>query len=303
MIVVNYTSHYLTILRALCLLVPAAMAGCACQVGREVVIPSADNTEPAIVLDFHLPNGQTLSASPNSVPSTVTVPGGGTVTVIAKASDDQGIKDVQLWIGTETCSYDPNNETESCVLPGLQTGPSASNRDTKTAGQSGCSERLVKQNLKVHNTPNGRVSHEVVAKGVNFGGREVRIPLIRLEAQPVRALKVTVSPGVVTANIPQTFTVNISDSLSGVEVTKGDVFINNNKIGKVGEALTTTFIAKLIPGRCHTVPAECDDSIPPNCTKPHDECDSPEWVVDPYRVQVQSPGYLNTVVPLQVEAP
>lgn len=187
MVVANYTASYaafLNCLRALCLLVLASMTGCAtCPVGREVVIPSSDTTDPAVVLDFHLPNGQIVSASPNSVPSAVTVPGGGTVTLIAKASDDQGVKDVQLWIGTKTCSIDPNTGTASCSGPGSQGAPTASNRDTRTAGQNGCTERLVSHNLVVNNTPRGSVSYEVGARGVNFGGREVRIPLIRLEAQ------------------------------------------------------------------------------------------------------------------------
>lgn len=42
--------------------------------------------------------------------------------------------------------------------------------------RTGCTERLVSHNLAVRNTARGSVSHEVEARGVNFGGRELRIP-------------------------------------------------------------------------------------------------------------------------------
>ena len=187
MTVANYSSRYTTFLKTLCLLILAAMTGCVhsvvgrCVVGREVVITSSDTTAPTVVLDFHLPNGQIVSASLNSAPSTVTVPGGGKVTLIANASDDQGAKDVQLWIGTKTCSV--NAGTTTCSGPGLLGAPTANNGDTLTAGQTGCTERLVSHNLEVRNTPSGSLSHEVEVRGLNFSGTEVRIPLIRLVAQ------------------------------------------------------------------------------------------------------------------------
>lgn len=115
-----------------------------------------------------------------------------------------------------------------------------------------------------------------------------------------RALTVTVSPSFVKANMPQTFTVTIKDVLSGVAVTEGDVFKNNNKIGKVGNALAATFAAQLISGGCHWVPAECDDSPRPRCTKPHKECAPSEWVVDPYDLKVKSPGFIDANVPLTI---
>lgn len=180
MTLANYDLRY----ASLCSLALVTLTGCAtCQVGHEVVISSSDTTDPAVVLDFHLPNGNIISASPNSVPATVVVPGGGTVTLIARASDDQGVKDVQLWIGTKTCKIDSGSETESCAGPGLQGAPTVSNRDARTSGQNGCTGRLAKHNLAVSKTSHGSVSYEVEARGINFDGREVRMPFIRLEAQ------------------------------------------------------------------------------------------------------------------------
>ena len=122
-----------------------------------------------------------MSVLPSSVPSTITVPGGGTVTLVAKASDNQGVQDVQLWIGTRSCSFTGGIAT--CSGPGLLGAPTASNRDSGTAGRNGCTERLVKENLVVRNTSTGSVSHDVQARGENFGGREVRTPFIHLQAQ------------------------------------------------------------------------------------------------------------------------
>jgi hypothetical protein len=193
----NRRSPYAAFLKGSCLLAPASLMGCttpspsstppapmsSCSLGKEVVIPASDATDPTVVLDFFLPNGQTVSVSPNSVPSTVIVPRGGTVALWAKASDGQGIKDVQLWIGTKTCSIDASAGTAACSGPGLLGAPTASNRDTDVVGQNGCTERMVAQNLVVKNTRSSSVSYEVEVRGVNFGGREVRIPMIRLEAQ------------------------------------------------------------------------------------------------------------------------
>jgi hypothetical protein len=162
----------------------ASVTGCgSCPVGHEIMIPTADQTDPAVALDFHLPSGQIISASAASSPGVVIVPGGGTVTLIASVTDDQGAKDIQLWIGTKTCTIDPATGTATCSGPGLQGAPTASNPDTRSAGQSGCTARLVSHNLIVSRTPTRSVSYEVEARGLNFGGRQARTQLIRLEAQ------------------------------------------------------------------------------------------------------------------------
>jgi hypothetical protein len=172
------------ILIAAVVVVVASMAGCgSCPVGREIVIPAADQTDPAVALEFHLPGGQIISASAASSPPVVVVPGGGTVTLIASATDDQGAKDIQLWIGTKTCTTDPAAGTTTCSGPGLQGAPTASNPDARAAGQNGCTARVVSHNLVVTRTPTRSVSYEVEARGLNFGGRQARTQLIRLEAQ------------------------------------------------------------------------------------------------------------------------
>src|SRR6185436_19742764 len=69
-----------------------------CQVGQEIVIPSADTSPPTVLMDFHLPNGNTITITSASPPRTrIDVPPGGRVTVIANAKDDEGVKDVQIW--------------------------------------------------------------------------------------------------------------------------------------------------------------------------------------------------------------
>lgn len=184
-------SSHAGFLRPFCLLALPAMAGCTPNgdddfarcglVGSPIVIPSSDTTDPAVVIDFFLPDGQVVSVSSSSTsPSTVTAPSNGTVTLFAKASDDQGIRDVQLWIVTKTCSFD-NAGNLTCSAPLVLEAPTASNPDTRSPGEDGCTERLVQHNLEVRNTSRERISHEVNARGVNFGGREVRTSTILLQ--------------------------------------------------------------------------------------------------------------------------
>jgi len=154
-----------------------------CLAGREVVIPSGDKTNPTVVLDIQLPNGQILSTSSSPFPSKVTAPSGSTVKLTAKASDDQGVKDVQLWIGTESCSFDSEGNA-TCAGPGLLGKPTASNRDTGSPGQKGCTERRVSHELIARKTSSVSVSYEVSTHALNFGGGEVQLPRILVEAQP-----------------------------------------------------------------------------------------------------------------------
>lgn len=172
------------LLAAASFLLGATIAGCggACPFGREVVIPSTDTTGPALTLDIFLPGGRIVSVTPNSVPAKVIAPANGRVTLTAKASDDQGVKDVQLRIRTITCTKDPDTEAETCSFSVDRDVPTASNPDNRTPGQKGCTERLVSHNVVVRNSPTGSESHVVEARGVNFGGKEVRLSF-RLEAK------------------------------------------------------------------------------------------------------------------------
>ena len=163
------------------------MSGCPkqnkCLVGQEIVIPSADTTNPSLTMDFHLPNGSTVTVIPGSSTSTVPVPGGGRVTVIVNAKDPEGVQDAQIWAADITTRIDPNTGIGSTTGPGLLGAPTASNRDNSSAGQTGCTERVANTNLDVRKSSTGSVSYEVHAVGVNFGGKSVTTPLVRLVAQ------------------------------------------------------------------------------------------------------------------------
>lgn len=76
----------------------AAMAGCTCAVGQRIVIQSSDGTDPSIVMDFHLPNGQIETIGQQSSRSVVVARGASSqITVIASAKDGEGVQDVQIW--------------------------------------------------------------------------------------------------------------------------------------------------------------------------------------------------------------
>lgn len=154
----------------------------ACRNGQQVVIPSTDATDPAVVIEFHFANGGLVKASNDSPLDTVKVPvSGSPVRIIAKATDEQGVKDVQLWIGTQKCSF--GGGLASCSGPGLLVEPTASSPDAGTPGQNGCAERLVGHDVEVTRTSTGSVSHEVSAHALNFEGRKISISLIHLEGR------------------------------------------------------------------------------------------------------------------------
>lgn len=166
-------------------IITAAMMGCTshCPLGQEIVIPSADGTDPSVGMDFHLPNGSIVTVTPGSATTTVPVPGGGKVTVIVNAKDPQGIQDAQIWAADITTKINPATGITTRSGPGLLGAPTASNRDSGSQGQKGCTERVVSTNLEVSKSPTGSVSFEVHAVGVNFGGKNIATPLVTLVAQ------------------------------------------------------------------------------------------------------------------------
>lgn len=187
----NHRSHRVAFLTgALCLCMLTILAGCPDPASPspcfsrsdEVVVPSADTTDPTVTLAFYLPNGDIVTVPPNPILSTVAITQSGTVQIFARASDDQGVRDVQLWVWTTTCSKDPSTEIAECKPENPQT-PMASNRDASGPGQNGCTERVAPQSLNVSNNSRGSVSYQVEARGVNFGGKEVRTPRIDLKVQ------------------------------------------------------------------------------------------------------------------------
>jgi hypothetical protein len=163
------------------------MTGCPnpshCLLGQEVVIPQTDSTDPTVTMDFHLPNGSIVTVTPGSATSTVSVPGGGNVTVMVNAKDGEGVRDSQIWAASITEKIDPNTGTVSRAGPGLLGAPTANNADNGGPGQKGCTERLASTNLAVSKSATGSVSFEVTAAGVNFGGRTVRTTTVILAAQ------------------------------------------------------------------------------------------------------------------------
>ncbi|MDR4505826.1 MAG: hypothetical protein MRK01_13725 [Candidatus Scalindua sp.] len=169
---------------ALMILLAISMTGCpTCQFGREIVIPSSDRTDPTITMAFLLPDGNTVSVTPGSTITRVAVPGGGTVLVSATAQDDEGVRDAQIWAASITWTTDPIAGITTVSGPGLLGRPTASSRDSDGPGQVGCTSRVALQSLEVRKTSRGGVSYEVHASGVNFGGRTVSTPSVKLEAQ------------------------------------------------------------------------------------------------------------------------
>jgi hypothetical protein len=154
-----------------------------CPVGQEVLIPASDTTDPSVVLDFHLPNGTIVTVTPGSGISTVPVPGGGNVTLIVNAKDSEGIQEAQIWTASITTKIDPVTGVVSKTGPASFSTPTASNRDSGSAGQKGCTERLATTNLQVSKTSTGSVSYEVHAVALNFSGRNASTPLVILVAQ------------------------------------------------------------------------------------------------------------------------
>jgi hypothetical protein len=106
---------------------------------------------------------------------------GGTVTLIARATDPNGVKDVQLWVAEESCHT--SNGSETCSGPGLLGAPTANNPDNQSAGATGCTDRVVTQNVQISRNSNGSVSQQVNATSVNFGGGKTTTPIVTVQVQ------------------------------------------------------------------------------------------------------------------------
>jgi hypothetical protein len=171
------------------ILLATGMTGCkpgnssTCAVGQEIVIPSADTSDPSLVMDLHLPNGNIVTVTPGSTITTVPVPGGGRVTVVVNAKDPEGAQDAQIWAAEFTVRIDPNTGIGSQSGPGLLGAPTISNKDNGSAGQKGCTERIATTNLEIRKSATANTNFEVHAIGINFGGKRVMTPLVKLVAQ------------------------------------------------------------------------------------------------------------------------
>lgn len=170
------------------LLLPLGLTACppapgkTCFVGQLVTVPSTDTTAPGIVADFVPPAGPTVSlttASPAAARNIVVSPGG-RVTLVAKASDPEGVKDIQIWVGTRTCLT--TGGVPRCSGPGLLGGPEASNPDPVSPGGQACTERVATINLDAIHTAVRSVSHEISIRGINTAGQQTEIASITLGA-------------------------------------------------------------------------------------------------------------------------
>jgi hypothetical protein len=173
-------------------LVPLAVAqfiaGCTgtptrptCGLGVPTSVPANDTTAPTAALDIFLADGRRLSVvGGSSAPTTVSQPPG-RFTLIAKAADTDGPKDIQIWVRTRECTT-AGTQT-SCTGPGLLGAPAASNPSSGAVGSSTCTERIAQINLDVVNTSVRQVTHDITVKAINFGGQVTEITNIKLVAQ------------------------------------------------------------------------------------------------------------------------
>jgi hypothetical protein len=132
-------------------------------------------------VDIHLPDGTSTTVTSGTPSANVLSQSGGTVTLIARATDPNGVKDVQLWVAEKSCHI--SNGLESCSGPGLLGAPTASNPDNQTAGASGCTDRVVTQNVQISRTASTTRTQEVHATGINFGGGKTDTPLVTVSVK------------------------------------------------------------------------------------------------------------------------
>lgn len=154
---------------------PASPASSHCLIGSEVTIPGSDASKPSVVIVFLMPDGSTPVKTDADPSSTITVPANGIVSVIAVTRDPQGVKDSRIFAADIRCGQAAGGP-RTCTGPGLLGRPTASNPETNAVGQTGCTARLVSQNLQITDAtaPNGSsktVSWEVHVEGENFGGQ------------------------------------------------------------------------------------------------------------------------------------
>jgi len=156
---------------------PPPQNGNTCFQGSQVTIPSTDSTPPAeVVVDFHRPDGTLTTVTSTAPPASATITSatGGTVTLIARATDPEGVKDIQIWAAEKDC------HGGTCSGPGQLGAPNAANPDNQAAGAKGCTQRLVTLNVQIG--AGGTVSQEVHAVGVNFAGGQTSTALVMVGA-------------------------------------------------------------------------------------------------------------------------
>lgn len=142
-------------------LTPLSASGSTCEVGRSIVIPPQDPSPPTVGLDIVFPDGRTVPAASGN--STITVPSSAEITLRAVALDEQGVSNIQIWVGRESCVFSSDRVT--CSGPGLLGTPAAENPDRGRPGQHGCTERQVTFKVTAIRTETSSESFEVHAVG------------------------------------------------------------------------------------------------------------------------------------------
>lgn len=182
----NMKYYRLLLVLPVSLLIVACVPAQHCFVGSQITIPQADSTPPSVGIDFHMPDGSIVSRTlGDGLPTRITVPSNGQVTIIANTNDAQGVKDSRIYAATKSCSEDSATGIGSCSGPGLLGNPTASNAESNSVGSEGCTQRIATQNVSVTKTTVGTrsssVSVEVSAEGVNFGRQVQRTTTYSLE--------------------------------------------------------------------------------------------------------------------------
>jgi len=137
-----------------------------CFSGSSITIPASDNTPPSTVLDVHISGKPLISVTSTSSADSTNIADTDTITFIAKGSDPEGIKDIQIWV-EETRWY--NGSTPG---PGLLGAPEVHNIDNGTVGSKGCTERVASLNFFVKPRRKQATNYRVRlwATAINFTG-------------------------------------------------------------------------------------------------------------------------------------
>jgi microsomal dipeptidase-like Zn-dependent dipeptidase len=114
-------------------------------------------------------------------------------------------------------------------------------------------------------------------------------------ARMPRRIDVSSVPGRLVTGTPQTFVITAEDIYRGDAFADAgvQVVINGAVSGRLGMPITMTFPTKTVPGRCEWV----------RQPRPHRECEPPEVVAAPVRVQVVGPNVIHSPQALNVVLP
>jgi hypothetical protein len=154
--------------------VALSLAGCGGS-GTTILeaVSSPGPTPPLAAMDAHFPSGRTLSvtsATPTS--QSTTVDPSIVVTLIASATDPDGVRDVQIWVEETWWRVDPGTGIGTQEGPGFLAAPEKSSPDDTASVGNACTSRTTVLHLDLplrrRNATNYRA--RVWATGVNLCG-------------------------------------------------------------------------------------------------------------------------------------